>query len=408
MDNNNYLKNYIGPVFFIIIVPILLFIILKKSTTISSKICPNLFSLTTLITFLLWGFLSLKLFPANFTGPKNVDGFEPKYRDNGFPFWIASTVAVTAICLKFKEFPQKFAENFLPIILTFNIFGLLFVLYLYFRNKDDYFGKESDDRNNFSPFFRFYRGLNFHSTLWDVDVKQFTNCRFGMISWQIIIIIFAFFSYYQTGSFNFAIWVTVILQSIYIAKFFFWETGYFNTLDITLDRTGYYICWGCLVFIPAFYTFTTYYLINHPPQLSPFLAGFIFLLGILFIYLNYQVDAQKETFKANDQAPIWGKPPTYITARYEKDGQEKETKLLTSGWWGISRHMNYTFEIGLSACWSAVGYQLGIPPFAYLAYIIALLVHRLYRDEEKCRQKYGKYWEEYCEKVKYRLIPGIY
>ena len=70
--------------------------------------------------------------------------------------------------------------------------------------------------------------------------------------------------------------------------------------------------------------------------------------------------------------------------------------------------MNYTYEIGLSGCWSLVGYQVGLAPFAYLVYIIALLVHRIYRDEEKCAGKYGEYWKKYCEKVKYRLIPGIY
>ena len=91
----------------------------------------------------------------------------------------------------------------------------------------------------------------------------------------------------------------------------------------------------------------------------------------------------------------------------EEEGK-KPSKLLVSGWWGKSRHMNYTYEIGLSGCWSAVGAPLGIAPFAYLGYIIALLVHRIYRDEDKCRVKYGKYWDEYCKKVPARLIPGIY
>lgn len=401
----DYTKNYFAPILFIIIVPICLFILLKKYTVISTKIWPNFFSFLVLFSFLLWGFLSLKLFPKNFTGPKNVDGFEPKYRDNGFIFWLTSVIVILIICIKFKEFPKKFSENFIPIIMTFNIFGLLFVLYLFFKDRNNYFDKENDEK--YSSLFLFYRGLKFHSTLFDVDVKQFTNCRFGMISWQIIIIIFAFFSYYQFG-FNSAIWVTVLLQSIYIAKFFFWETGYFNTLDITLDRTGYYICWGCLVFVPAFYTFTTYYLINHPPSISNFVAIFILLLGILFIYLNYDVDRQKEEFKKDDKTIIWGKPAEYIIAKYRKDGEEKESKLLTSGWWGVSRHINYTFEIGLSTCWSAVGYQLGLLPFAYLVYIIMLLVHRIYRDEKKCKDKYGKYWDEYCERVKYRLVPKVY
>jgi len=38
---------------------------------------------------------------------------------------------------------------------------------------------------------------------------------------------------------------------IYNFKFFLWETGYFNSMDIQHDRAGYYICWGCLVWVPA-------------------------------------------------------------------------------------------------------------------------------------------------------------
>jgi len=400
-------KNYIGPFIFIILVPIILFILLKKTNTISDKIYPNLFSLLILISFLIWGFLSIKLFPQNFTGPKNVDDSEPKYQGNGFLFWFASFILIIFICLKWKTFPEKFTHNFIPIILTFNIFGLLFVSYLYCKDKNDYWGKKEDDEKGYSPFFKFYRGLKFHPRIADVDVKQFTNCRFGMISWQIIIIIFAFYSYYTFG-FNIAIWVTVLLQTIYIAKFFYWETGYFNTLDITLDRAGYYICWGCIVFIPAFYTFTTYYLINHPTNISVIVGLIILLLGLWFVWMNYKIDSEKQKFKENFNTEIWGKPAEYIDVKYEKDGVIKDSKLLTSGWWGKSRHMNYSFEIGLSACWSLVGYKLGIFPFAYLAYIIALLIHRIYRDEEKCSKKYNEYWNKYCEKVKHRLIPGIY
>ncbi len=294
--------------------------------------------------------------------------------------------------------------------MTFNIFGLLFVGYLYFAGRKEYWGKEEDDKKEYSGLFRFYRGLEFHPRIGGVDIKQLTNCRFGMIFWQVIIIIFAFFSYYTSG-FNVAMWVTVVLQTIYIAKFFWWETGYFNTLDITLDRAGYYICWGCLVFLPAFYTFTCYYLANNPSMISGLVGMVILLLGIWFIWMNYKVDKEKEDFKANPECKIWGNKAEYINCAPLSDIKEegkKPSKLLVSGWWGKSRHMNYTYEIGLSGCWSAVGAPVGIAPFAYLGYIIALLVHRIYRDEDKCKVKYGKYWDEYCKKVPARLIPGIY
>jgi 7-dehydrocholesterol reductase len=414
-------KNYGAPVLFVIIVPIILFYILKKSTTVSQNIFPNWISIGVLLVFLLWGYASLRLFPQNFDGPKNVDGSVPKYQGNGFRFWIASMIVVVAVCLKWKKVPEMVTTNFIPIIMTFNIFGLLFVGYLYFVGRKEYWGKEEDDKKGYSGLFRFYRGLEFHPRIGGVDIKQLTNCRFGMIFWQVIIIIFAFFSYYS-GGFNVAMWVTVVLQTIYIAKFFWWETGYFNTLDITLDRAGYYICWGCLVFLPAFYTFTCYYLANNPSMISGLMGSVILLLGCWFIWMNYKVDKEKEDFKANPDCKIWGKKAEFIApfhhsvvkgadpqnAGINPEEGKKPSKLLVSGWWGKSRHMNYTYEIGLSGCWSVVGAPLGIAPFAYLGYIIALLVHRIYRDEDKCRVKYGKYWDEYCKRVPARLIPGIY
>ncbi len=75
-------KNYGAPILFIIIVPIILFYILKKSTTISQNIFPNWISLVVLLVFLLWAYGSLRLFPQNFEGPKNVVGRVPKYQGN--------------------------------------------------------------------------------------------------------------------------------------------------------------------------------------------------------------------------------------------------------------------------------------------------------------------------------------
>ena len=400
MENISPIKNYIIPLSLMIILPILLILLLQKYSTASSKnIYPNTFSIGVLIVLLLWGYFSIKLFPKNFEGPTNLDGITPKYQGNGFLFWIITTTITGLVCFFIPSFPIKFTENFISIIITFAIFGFLFVFYLYFKDRNTYWDKDEDDKKGYSDIFRFYRGLSFHPTVGGVDVKQLTNCRFGMIGWQIIITIFAFFSYYNYGL-NTAMAVSFILQTLYIAKFFFWETGYFNTLDITLDRAGFYICWGCIVFVPAFYTFASYYLANNPSNV-PLSIGAIFLaLGIAFIWLNYNVDAQKESFKKNNEVSIWGKKAEYIT---DEGGKRK---LLTSGWWGISRHINYVFEIGLSACWCGVALKL--PPLAYLAYIIILLVHRIFRDEEKCVKKYGELWKSYSKQVKYYLLPAIF
>ena len=404
----NATKNLYGPLSLIFVVPILLFSVLIKTNLISKNFFPNLTGAIIFAIFMIYGFLSIKLSKKRFTGPTNVDGVTPEYAANGFEFWTISVFLTTLLAAVFPSAPKIFSENFIPFIMVANIFGLLFVSYLYIRGKGTYHDKENDEKEEHSTLFKFLRGLEFHPKLFGVDIKQWTNCRYGMISWQIIILLFMYY-YFQKNGFNNAIFVTVLLQSIYIGKFFFWETGYFNTLDITLDRAGYYICWGCLVFLPALYTYTTYFLINRSPNISWKTSLIIFLLGVYFTYKNYEVDRQKEIFKRDkENSIIDGKKAEYLDVKYERDGKIVDSKLLLSGHWGFSRHTNYTYEILTSGMWSAVGYQYGPVPFVYLLYIIILLVHRIYRDEAKCSKKYGKYWKEYCKLVPYRLVKGVY
>jgi 7-dehydrocholesterol reductase len=122
--------------------------------------------------------------------------------------------------------------------------------------------------------------MEIHPRLLGVDVKQWTNCRVGMMSWQILIIAFLIAGS-REGSINRGHAANVFIQTIYIAKFFLWETGYFNTLDMILDRAGYYICWGCLVWVPCLYTYSSFYLVEHHSTFTSQGAIIIALIGNL-------------------------------------------------------------------------------------------------------------------------------
>jgi len=80
------------------------------------------------------------------------------------------------------------------------------------------------------------------------------------------------------------------------------------------------------------------------------------------------------------------------------------TKLLTSGWWGRSRHPNYLFvfrssgplafadiifsgDLLMALAWSlATGFNTPITYF-YPVYFFVLLIHRQLRDDEMCEVK---------------------
>src|SRR6202012_4564232 len=110
------------------------------------------------------------------------------------------------------------------------------------------------------------------------SLKMFTNCRFGMMGWPLIILSFAAGQAASPGGLSDSMVGAVQIQLVYIAKFFWWDTGYLRSLDIMHARAGFYICWGCLVWVPDIYTSSTLYLVGHPNHLGVPLALAIFVL----------------------------------------------------------------------------------------------------------------------------------
>ena len=62
--------------------------------------------------------------------------------------------------------------------------------------------------------------------------------RFGMMAWALLPIIFACHQWARDGFLADSVAVCVALMCIYNFKFFLWETGYFNSMDIQHDRAA--------------------------------------------------------------------------------------------------------------------------------------------------------------------------
>lgn len=86
----------------------------------------------------------------------------------------------------------------------------------------------------------------------------------------------------------------MILKQVELILSHRWETGYWNTMDIAHDRAGYYLCWGCLNWVPAIYTSQPLLLASNPYHLPTPYAVAIFILGTACIYINYDCDRQRQ------------------------------------------------------------------------------------------------------------------
>ena len=65
----------------------------------------------------------------------------------------------------------------------------------------------------------------------------------------------------------------------------------------------------------------------------------------LYLLLFQHFNRQRQDFRSSGgKLKIWGKPPLYIDASYKtKDGEERSSLLLASGWWGIARYFQLFF-----------------------------------------------------------------
>lgn len=350
-------------------------------------------------------------------GPITPTGHTPEYMDNGVAHMILTTMMFLGGSLIFESFNLGIIfDVYGKAAGALNVIGLAFCLFLYVKGL--YFPCTADSGSSRKGFiFDFYWGTELYPRIGGVDVKKFVNCRFAMTFWQLAGISFAYSSYQRHGFVDPGIVLCAISQYFYLVKFYLWEIGYMRSIDIIVDRAGFYETWGCLNWVPAVYTLHTRVMVRSPSHLSWPTALAIFSVGFLGVILNYWADWQRMRFReVKGDMKIWGRSPKFVRAKYvttdaaTKKTTTHESLLLASGWWGSARHQQYFFE--LMAAWSW-GLLAGVPtngvlPLLYPAFLTVLLFHREARDEEKCHEKYGEYWEEYVKLVPYRIIPFIY
>ncbi|MDE3045488.1 MAG: 7-dehydrocholesterol reductase [Verrucomicrobiota bacterium] len=343
-----------------------------------------------------------------FLGPVTPKGNIPIYKANGFSCYLISLVTFCLGSYAFHWFsPTIIYDNMGPMLGALNLFSLFFCFFLYLKGR--FKPSTTDHGISGNPFFDYYWGTELYPRLFGWDIKQFTNCRFGMMGWSLILFSYAA-KQQQLYGLSDSMIVAVALQFIYISKFFLWETGYLRSLDIMHDRAGFYICWGCLVWLPCIYTSPTLYLVHNPNHLGTYLASGIFLAGAASIIVNYLADRQRQVVRAkNGNCFVWRRRPHIIPAIYTThNGETKRSLLLASGWWGIARHFHYIPEILGSFFWSMPALFTHFIPYFYVAYLTLLLLDRAFRHDQRCADKYGPSWDQYCERVPYKIIPFVF
>ncbi len=197
--------------------------------------------------------------------------------------------------------------------------------------------------------------------------------------------------------------VYAALFTFFVVEYLFFEEVHLYTYDFFAENVGYKLGWGCLAFYPYFYCVGIWSAATRPDPHPP--APLLVTAVVVFFGgwgLSRGANLQKFFYKTRPSEKAFG------LLEPETVGDERG-RLLCSGFWGLSRHVNYLGEILMAV---GLALALGAPrdpwPWLYPLYYVALLVPRQIDDDKRCAAKYGAVWAEYCRRVPFRIIPGVY
>lgn len=359
-------------------------------------------------SFIVFELFLMRMLPGKtFYGPLTPKGNVPVYKANGVLAFFTTIAAFCIATFGLELFPATILyDNLGSILGALNIFSFIVCALLYLKGR--FFPSSTDSGTSSNILFDYYWGTELYPQVLGWHIKKFITCRLGMMSWGLLLISYCAKQSELFGLTN-SMLISVALQFIYLTKFYAWETGYLRSLDIMHDRAGFYICWGCLVWVPCIYTSASMYLVLHPIQLNFGWAAIFLIVGASCIIINYLADLQRVVARATaGNCKIWGRKPVTMLAHYKtEEGDAKQTILLASGWWGVARHFHYIPELAGAFFWSVPALFTHFSPYFYVCFLAILLLDRAFRDDKRCAEKYGQDWNKYCELVPYKIVPFV-
>ena len=166
---------------------------------------------------------------------------------------------------------------------------------------------------------------------------------------------------------------------------------------------------GLSRWLPSVYSGSTLYLVDHPQHLGAAAGGTAARRRSGAILINYLADAQRQRIRASQwqcqsvgQASGDHRGALPDRARRDPDQPAPCLRLVGAG-------ASFPLRTGVVAalCWTLPALFNAAAPYFYVVYLVILLTHRAWRDDQRCAAKYGADWGAYCARVPYRVIPGL-
>jgi protein-S-isoprenylcysteine O-methyltransferase Ste14 len=359
---------------------------------------PSLFSVGLYVGWLAFQAVLAIVLPGKLEkGVPQEDGTRLVYKLNGLAAELVTVALAVALVVSGVIPGTLLYDQYGELVTTTNIVVTLLCVYIYFLGRSQATAEEQQ-RN---PLEAFFVGAARNPRNGSFDWKFFCESRPGMILWVLLNLSFIAAQHELHGTVTASIIMVTAFQILYVTDYFVVEDAILTTWDIRHEPFGWMLGWGSLVWVPFTYAIQGLYLVQHPVDLPWWAVVGITALNMAGYVIFRGSNLQKHRFRSNPETRIWGRPARYIDT-------SRGTKLLTSGWWGVARHSNYLGDLMMGLAWCLCTGWSTVLCYFYIIYFTILLVHRERRDNEHCAHKYGSDWDAYTERVRWRILPGLY
>ena len=321
------------------------------------------------------------------SGYPQPDGSHKEYKLTGMTLFFVAHVVFGVMVFGFGVSLTPIVRHFWSLFVVALALATLISLWLYAR---------APRARGVSVPRAFWLGNELNPVWLGVDLKMFMY-QPSLIGVNLLVVAFASAQRDLHGVVTPQMACMLAFWWAYLFTHYVKEEFMLSTWDILAENFGFMLVWGDLVYVPFLYSLPCWWLVD---QTTPFSTWQWMALSAAFLvslWVFREANWQKERYKRTPGATIWGKEPELVGGR-----------LLASGFWGIGRKLNYTGEIGVYLCFAlTTGFERPWPYLLPLS-LFVLLAQRAARDDRRCSEKYGAVWKDYCERVRFRMIPFLY
>lgn len=323
------------------------------------------------------------------------DGQRKYYKVNGLALWIATHFVIIGGTVALDWSLTRVVENFWSLLLVANVIAVAWTWLLVAQGRRA-LAPDARATTLGSRIAEFWMGSELNPTWLGVDLKVWAY-QPSLIGMSLLHVSFAYAQWDAIGTLTPQMIAYQVFWWLYMTTHYHWEPGVLSMWDVIAERFGFMLVWGDLVLVPFFYSLGGWTLVQQTEPMPWTTVAAIAAVFTLGLWIFRGANAQKDRFKRDPKALIWGKPPELLGGR-----------LLVSGWWGIGRKLNYSGEIMLYTAFALCSGTASWIPYLLPLWLFTLLTHRAWRDEQRCRAKYGELWDAYTKRAKFRMIPFLY